>query len=195
MSILYLLIILMILILAIRGAFFFHMSRRFCSLEQVKPAPAAIVFGAGLVRGGYPSTVLKERIETAAALWQTGKVEYFLFSGNNRDLYYNEPFAMRAYAESLGVPTDRILLDPDGNRTYESCLHANNLFHIRDAILITQTFHMPRCMLLAERCGIQIQALPSSHRSHDWYDVLFWNFRETFATLRAFYDVRHFPDS
>jgi vancomycin permeability regulator SanA len=91
------------------------------SVENAPAMPVAIVFGAGLWRDCTPTTVLRDRIETAAALFFSGKVEKILMSGDNRFLYYNEPGAMRDYALSLDVPESAIVLDYAGRRTYDTC--------------------------------------------------------------------------
>src|SRR5690349_14313539 len=81
---------------------------------QVEAAPqerVAIIFGAGLRRDGSPTPILRDRVETGAALYHQGKVEKLLMSGDNSVEFYNEPEAMRQYALSLGVPADDIVLD------------------------------------------------------------------------------------
>ena len=65
---------------------------------------AAIVFGAGLSRSGKPTPILRDRIETAARLYSSGKVEKLLMSGGEWSYARSEPEAMRDYAVSLGVP-------------------------------------------------------------------------------------------
>ena len=52
--------------------------------ENAPSARLAIVFGAGLRRDGSPTAILKDRVETAADLYFSGKVEKILMSGDNR---------------------------------------------------------------------------------------------------------------
>ena len=70
----------------------------------------------------------------------------YLMSGDNRFLDYNEPGAMCAYALSLGVPEDAIVLDYAGRRTYDTCYRAHAIFGIQQAVLVTQSFHLPRAL-------------------------------------------------
>ena len=79
----------------------------------------AIVFGAGLRRDGTPTAILRDRVETAADLYSSGKIEKILMSGDNRFDDYNEPEAMRQYALSLGIPAQAIALDYAGRRSEE----------------------------------------------------------------------------
>src|SRR5215207_8526675 len=63
-------------------------------IYQKENAPTerlAIVFGAGLRRDGTPTAVLRDRVETAASLYFTGKVEKLLMSGDNSLFNHNEP--------------------------------------------------------------------------------------------------------
>ncbi len=100
------------------------------SVEDVSTARVAVVFGAGLTSSGGPTTVLKDRVETAVNLYQTGKVEKVLMSGDNRYLDYNEPGAMMAFALELGMPEEDIVLDYAGRRTYDTCYRARDIFQL-----------------------------------------------------------------
>src|SRR5687767_9784674 len=71
----------------------------------------AIVLGAGLLRDGGPTAILRDRVQRAANLYFAGKIEKLLMSGDNRFENYNEPEAMRQYALQLGVPDGAIVLD------------------------------------------------------------------------------------
>jgi len=113
-------------------------------MESVPADRVAIVFGAGLQRDGTPSAVLRDRVATAASLYFEGKVQKLLMSGDNRFLDYNEPGSMKAYAISLGVPGEDIVLDYAGRRTYDTCYRAREIFGLDEAILVTQTYHLPR---------------------------------------------------
>ena len=191
------LIILIILIFSLRIVFYLHYAMRFKTIESVKPAEWAIVFGAGLNPNGIPTTVLRERLETAAALYRQGKVRRILLSGSNRSIRYNEPEAMVLYIRSLGVPAEAFVPDPDGHRSLESCRRAASDFSIRDSILITQPFHLPRCMFLAEAFGIHTQGVPCMHlhRVYTIFDFTIWETRETAATFRAIIDVIRYKKS
>lgn len=161
------------------------------SVDNVKPAPVAIVFGAGLYRDGSPMPVLKERIETAVALYDAGKVEKLLMTGDNRFEYYDEPTAMYEYAIELGVPEEDIVRDFAGRRTYDSCVRAKAIFGLSEAILVTQEFHIARAIYLCEAEGIDVQGVPSTGRVFRQESEVSWQIREVFARMVAFWDV-HF---
>lgn len=154
-------------------------------------ARVAIVFGAGLWRDGSPTPVLRDRVATAAKLYFSGQVEKLLMSGDNSEINYNEPGAMREYALSLGVPDDDIVLDFAGRRTYDTCFRAHEIFGIKDAILVTQRFHLPRALYVCNQLGIAAYGVPADQRLYTRRSLVWWNLRETPATLVALWEV-HF---
>jgi SanA protein len=149
----------------------------------------AIVFGAGLTRDGRPTPILRDRVETAAELYFSGKVQKLLMSGDNRFLDYNEPEAMRQYALRLGVPDEAIVLDYAGRRTYDTCYRAKAIFGLDSALLVTQAFHLPRALFLCKALGLQAKGVEAEVRRYWPLMTLIWNVREQFATLGAFVDV------
>ena len=159
------------------------------SASNVPVRRVAIVLGAGLWRNGSPTPVLADRVNTAANLYFTGKVEKLLMSGDNRFVDYNEPEAMRKLAISLGVPIAAIVLDYAGRRTYDSCYRAKAIFMVGQAILVTQAFHMPRALYICNRLGLDSIGVESDLRTYPKASLLFWNIRELFAMVAAMWDV------
>jgi SanA protein len=155
----------------------------------VENTHVAIVFGAGLWRDGSPTPVLRDRVETAAELYFSGKVKKILMSGDNRFVEYNEPGAMRDYALSLGVPEEDIVLDFAGRRTYDTCYRAQAVFGLGSAILVTQGYHLPRALYTCNILDIEATGVPADRRSYSRRSVIYWNLRELPATLIAFWDL------
>ena len=161
-------------------------------IYQVDEAPVkrvAIVFGAGLRRDGTPTAILRDRIETGAKLYLDGKVEKLLMSGDKSFENYNEPKAMRQYALSLGVPSENIVLDYAGRRTYDTCFRAKAIFGVESALLVTQKFHMPRALFLCNALGITASGVEANNRNYWRGSLVIWNFREQLATVAAFLDI------
>ncbi len=159
------------------------------SVEDVPSTRVAIVFGAGLYRDGSAGPVLGDRVETAVQLYEQGKVEKLLMSGDNRFLEYNEPEAARQYALQRGVPDDDIVLDYAGRRTYDTCHRAKHIFGVDEAILVTQPFHMPRALFLCNWFGVESSGVEADNRYFLKRSRAYWNFRETFAVFQAAWDV------
>ena len=162
---------------------------RIYEIEEAPASRLAIVFGAGLRRDGSPTAVLRDRVETAAALYFSGKVEKILMSGDNSYEYYNEPGSMKEYALSLGVPETAIVVDYAGRRTYDTCYRAKAIFGVEEALLVTQGFHLPRALFLCNALGIDSYGIEANNNSYRGRSLVIWNIREQIATLGAFIDV------
>lgn len=161
-------------------------------IHLVEDAPServAIIFGAGLRRDGTPTAVLRDRVETGASLYFSGKAEKLLMSGDNQVVEYNEPEAMRRYAISLGVPDEAIVLDYAGRRTYDTCYRAKAIFGVEGALLVTQKFHLPRALFLCNALGVKAVGVEANNNYYLKRSLFFWNIREQFATFTAFVDV------
>ncbi len=156
-------------------------------LDEAPRNPTAIVFGAAVYPNGRLSPVLRDRVETAVQLYQSGRVESIIVSGDNREDHYNEPQAMMAYAISRGVPEEAIQPDYAGLRTYDTCYRARHVFGVETAVLITQAFHLPRAIFTCRQLGVDALGVAADlrpYRAAEWYE-----FRETFATLVALWDI------
>jgi SanA protein len=167
-------------------------SSRLYQPENVPPHRVVVVFGAGLWRDGTPSAVLRDRIATAAKLYFTGRTEKLLMSGDN-SFGYNEPVAMRDYALGLGIPAQDIVLDYAGRRTYDTCLRAREIFQVDSAILVTQAFHLPRALYVCNQLGVRAVGVPADIREYRRFARIYWNLRETVATLVALWEVHISP--
>jgi len=158
--------------------------------ETAVPARrVAIVFGAGLTRSGEATAVLRDRIQTAARLYFSGKAQKLLMTGDNSTVYYNEPAAMREYALSLGVPPEAIVLDFAGRRTYDSCYRAKAIFGVQQAILVTQAFHLPRALYLCNALGVDAVGVAAENIPYRRASLIYWNLREWAASMAALVDV------
>jgi len=162
--------------------------RRIVEPEHAAQGQVAIVFGAGLWRDGSPTPVLEDRVKAAAELYFAGKVEKLLMSGTTTS-FYNEPKAMRNFAMSLGIPNPAIVQDYGGLRTYDTCYRARHIYGIDQAILVTQSFHLPRALFLCNALGIKAQGVTADLREYRQRSQLWWNLRELPATLVALWEV------
>lgn len=157
--------------------------------DSSPPSKIAIVFGAGLHRDGSPTPVLRDRVATAVDLYHAGKVEKLLMSGDNSTVNHNEPRAMREFALGLGVPADDIIEDYAGRRTYDTCYRARDIFHVESAILVTQSFHLPRAVYTCNMLGVPAVGVPADLRRYRRRSEAFWNLRESAATAVALWQI------
>ena len=158
-------------------------------IADAPQAPVGIVFGAGLRRDGGPTTVLYDRVAAAAQLFSEGKVDSLLLSGYETVDGYSEPSAMREVAESLGVPSEAIVTDGLGTRTFTSCERAISTFGIKQALLITQDYHLPRALAICEGLGIDAVGVSADLRPYSPRALQYWETREIPATLVALVEI------
>ena len=170
-----------------RGAVKYYYSSTMYAQTEAPTRPVAIVFGAAVYGNGRLSAVLRDRVDTAIALYQSGQVERLIMSGGAASGRYDEPLAMKEYAVERGVAEADIMTDHGGQRTYDTCYRARYVFDVRDAVLVTQAFHLPRAMLTCDGLGVRTVGAVADqqpYRGARWYEM-----RETAATLVAAWDV------
>jgi SanA protein len=159
------------------------------SATDVPKERVALVLGARVYANGRLSGMLRDRVETAVALYKTGKVEKLLMSGDNSSLEYNEPDAMMAHAIGMGVPAEDIQPDYAGRRTYDSCYRARAIFQVESAVIVTQAFHLPRALFLCNQLGVQSVGVAADQRQYDPRSIAWSETREVPATFFALLDV------
>ena len=123
-------------------------------LDQVPDAPMALVLGAQVYPSGTPSRFLRARLDLALLLLQRGTVDRLLLSGDAQAPEYDEPAAMRAHLLAAGADDDRLVLDPGGLDTYDSCVRAREVYGVDRVVVVTQTYHLPRAVGTARLVGL-----------------------------------------
>jgi SanA protein len=150
--------------------------------------PVAIVFGAGVRADGRLSPMLADRMDTAVALYNAGKVRKLLVSGDNRFADYDEPGRMYDYAVARGVPSADVVRDYAGRRTYDTCYRAAAVFGVTEAVLVTQRFHLPRAIFTCRNLGVDGIGFSADRRTY--LSNPYYRLRDAFATVRAWWDVK-----
>lgn len=170
---------------------------RYSSPDELPTTPVTIVFGAG-VYGERPSRVLAERIQGAVSLYELGRSEKYLFTGDNSSVNYDEVTVMQEYAIDNGIPPESITLDYAGFSTYESCFRAKEIFGVTSAILVSQEFHLPRAVYICRQLGIDAVGLavtdwlyePNGQRPRGLSMLESrYRVREILATLKALWEI------
>jgi vancomycin permeability regulator SanA len=131
----------------------------------------AIVLGAGVMPNGKPSPYLQRRLDSAVDLYKAGKADILLLSGDNSTIHYNEPFAMQEYAMAKGVDKKDMVLDYAGFNTYDSCYRAKAIFNVTQAIVVSQTYHLPRALWTCNHLGVKsvgVAAKATGHAGGDY---------------------------
>lgn len=140
-------------------------------------ADAIVVLGAAHY-GGRPSPVLRARLDHALALWKSDRASRVVLTGGRRagDLI-SEAAAGRRYLVRRGVPTQAILLEPDGRTSLASIEGAAALLKAwRDSLppaarhtlpdhpsvlMVSDPFHMLRLDVLARLHGMRPMPSPT----------------------------------
>lgn len=154
-----------------------------------------LILGAGILPDREPTQVLQGRLETGLALFKSGRVDWFLLSGDNRSPKYNEPQAMRRWLIRQGVPPTLIVCDYAGRRTYDSLKRARAVFGVHKLVVVTSDFHLNRAIYTARNLGLDAYGVPAGTGDRTWYvRSTFW-FREYGARHKALLDVWFPPDT
>ena len=131
-------------------------------VADVAHAQVAIVPGALVHADGRMSAMLADRVAGAVALYEAGKVDRVLVSGDHGRLGYNETDTMRDAVIAAGVPAARVFTDYAGFDTWSTVRRAREIFGVSDAVLVTQPFHMPRALYLGRAAGLEVQGLETT---------------------------------
>lgn len=94
------------------------------------------------------------RIDAAVALFEAGKIDYILVSGDNGSANYDEPSTFKNDLIKRGIPQNRIFLDFAGFRTLDSVVRAKEIFGLSTFTIISQQFHNERAIYLAKHFNI-----------------------------------------
>jgi SanA protein len=127
--------------------------RVYDDLDALPRREVAVVLGTSKYSRGRLNSFYVGRIRAAAELYQAGKVDGILVSGDNGTDYYNEPAEMRADLIALGVPAEHITADYAGFRTLDSIYRAGDVFGLDSYIVVSQPFHIERALYLADQKG------------------------------------------
>lgn len=134
-------------------------ARTFTSVKDVPLVDAVLVPGASVYRSGRLSPVLRQRMD-AALLYLAGHPGVKLVvSGHAIPGGYNETLAMVEFARRQNVAAESILVDEKGRSTYVSLLNCRRRFGFRKLLIVSQDYHLPRALYIADRMGIEAYGL------------------------------------
>lgn len=164
-------------------------SLRVYEADDVPDRSVALVLGAGLQAGGKPSTYLMRRLDMARQLYEEGKVDAILVSGDNKFKEHDEPTAMYEWLIDAGVPAEQVIRDHAGFDTHDSCVRAHDVFGMRDAIVVTQDYHLPRAVFSCNAAGVDAVGVGVSSKSVSRATGAKYRLREAGASAKAAWDA------
>ena len=125
-------------------------------IKKVEYAKVGLLLGTRrILQNGKENTFFFHRIDAGVSLYENGKIDYFIVSGDNSIKEYNEPEDMRNELMERGIPEQIIFLDYAGFRTLDSVVRAKEIFGQKSFIIISQKFHNERAVFLARKNGIE----------------------------------------
>jgi SanA protein len=157
-------------------------------LDSLQPVEIGLVLGTAKYSvSGNINSFYKNRIDAAVRLFEAGKVEYLIVSGDNQHASYNEPRNMMKDLIEAGVPSDRVIPDYAGFRTFDSMVRAKKVFMLDSVLLVSQAFHLERALFIAQRNDLDAigfaAVFPNDEGS---FNVIV---REYFARIRMMLDL------
>jgi len=153
--------------------------------SEIPKADAILVLGAYVFPSGTVSTMLNDRLTEAYQLYEQGKADKILVSGDHGQVDYDEVNAMKKFLIDKGVPANNIFMDHAGFSTYESLYRARDIFQVKKVIVVTQEYHLMRAVFIARELGVEAYGVPSDLR--DYGEVMIqYRFREVAARNKDF---------
>jgi len=184
-------IVLCVFLLIWSNVWVHYESKNFVSKEAVdlpKTKVGLLLGTSMLMKNGSQNPFFRYRIEATLELYQTGKIEHVLISGDNSHKDYNEPKDMMEELMRQGIPQDKITLDFAGFDTYDSVLRANKIFGQTKFIVISQSFHAQRAVYIARRYGFEAWGFAAKDISTA--KSFLTHMREYFARVKAYLEVK-----
>lgn len=140
--------------------------------EQPTSEPDTVLILGAQVKGttkenAYPSTVLKERLDTAIVyLKKHPDAMVIVCGGQGSDEPDSEANVMAGYLINNGIPNASILREDTSTRTKENLQNALKKQALGNTVIVTSDFHMYRSKLLAKRLGMaNVSGLPAVSKS------------------------------
>jgi SanA protein len=158
------------------------------SPEDAPHAQCALVLGALVYPDGTPSPMLADRLDTGIKLYELGKVDKLLLSGDHGQTTYDEVNTMLKYVLARGVPDEDVFTDHAGFDTYDSMYRARDVFQVQTAIIVTQDFHLSRAVYTARTLGLEATGVVADIQAYGSKGTLS-AMREVLARMKAILDL------
>jgi len=118
---------------------------------------AVIFFGAMVWKGGKPSPSLRRRAVHGASMVRSGKAPVLIVTGGIGKHPPSEASLIRTLAIEQGVPETRIFVDESSFSTLDIAIACANIMNRNGwskAWVVSDSYHLPRCVLLLRQFGI-----------------------------------------
>jgi uncharacterized SAM-binding protein YcdF (DUF218 family) len=142
------------------------------TVDEAQSADIILVLGAAEYRG-KPSPVLRARLDHALSLYKSGLAPRILTTGGaGGDPVYTEGAVGRSYLVSQGVPSEAIVVEPEGETTVYSTAAAAEIMRrmgLKSCIVVSDGYHIFRVKKMLEFRGLTVYGSPRSLSApNDW---------------------------
>lgn len=157
------LIVLAISVLIIYVAYISIRIEQQSTRDEAQRADVIIVLGAAEYRG-RPSPVLRARLDHALDLYRRGLAPRILTTGGaGGDPIFTEGGVGRSYLVNKGVPSESIVVEPEGESTVYSIAAASEILRrmgLQSAIVVSDGYHIYRVKKMLQANGLKVYGSP-----------------------------------
>jgi uncharacterized SAM-binding protein YcdF (DUF218 family) len=160
-------IVLLVALMAVAGTLY-PVARRIrqqAAVDEARAADLILVLGAAEYRG-RPSPTFRARLNHALALYQRGLAPRILTTGGaGGDPDFTEAGVGRMYLILRGVPSEAIVVEPEGDSTMHSTAAAAEIMRrmgLNSCILVSDGYHIYRAKRMLEARGVKVHGSPWS---------------------------------
>ena len=132
-------------------------------VDEARPAEVIVVLGAAEYRG-KPSPVLRARLEHGLQLYRRRLAPRILTTGGaGGDPLFTEGDVGRAWLIRQGVPSESIIVEPEGESTAYSLTAVGEILrrmNLRSCIVVSDGYHIYRAKRMLESGGFTVYGSP-----------------------------------
>ena len=162
--------------------------KTFTNTEDIEANKVGLLLGtAKYLVGGGVNPYYQYRIDAAVKLFNSGKIDVVLVSGDNGSEDYDEPTTFKKDLMAKGIPENKIVLDYAGFRTLDSVVRANKIFGQSKFTVISQQFHNERAIYIGKAHGLEL--IGFNAKDVEGKNGLKVQLREYLARTKAWIDI------
>ncbi|MCT4601616.1 MAG: YdcF family protein [Marinifilum sp.] len=163
--------------------------KNYDDLSNIPHNKVGLLLGTGkYLQDGRVNLYYQYRIDAAVALYEAGKLDFLLISGDNSTQNYDEPTSMKNDLIAAGIPEEKIYLDYAGFRTLDSVVRSKEIFGQSSITIISQKFHNQRAIYIAQ--AKEINAVGFNAKDVNIHYGLKTMLREKLARVKMFLDLQ-----
>ncbi|MCM5662850.1 SanA/YdcF family protein [Galbibacter mesophilus] len=162
--------------------------KTFYAVDIIPHNKVGLLLGtAKKLQDGRINPYFQYRVDAATKLFNAGKIDFILISGDNSEIGYNEPNDFKKALVANGIPENKIFLDYAGFRTLDSVVRSKKVFGQFSITIISQRFHNERAIYLASK--FNIKAVGFNAKDVEGSGGLKTQLREYLARAKVFFDL------